>query len=94
MPSARMELSAQSGGVALVPADPWGQLTPAQVFNAADAWALADALYDEFVSMRDARCASRHAVEEARAAFWRAEADAKALAPLGMAWASGDAAGG
>lgn len=92
MPSARMEISQQAGGAALVPVDPWTKMTPAEQFNAADAWALVDALYDDYVTMRDAGCATPDAIEDAKAAFWRADAAAKALAPLGMTWAPQDGA--
>jgi hypothetical protein len=88
MPSARMEISEQAGGAAMVPVDPWARMTPAEQFNAADAWALVDSLYGDWRTMQDAGCASPQAIEDAKAAFWRADAAAKALAPLGMTWAS------
>jgi hypothetical protein len=64
------------------PESPWAQLTPAERFNAEEAWAMADSLYLELEAMKAAHGASERAVAEAQAAFRRAYRAAESLAPL------------
>jgi hypothetical protein len=79
----------------MVPVDTWNDMSEAEKFNAADAWNLVDVLYADYIAMVEAGCASADARHSQYEAYRRAWDTAKALAPMGMTWASrGDADAG
>ncbi len=62
----------------------WDRLTAAERFNAAGYWQTADALYNDWTSMRDGRAATPDDLDRTRAAWQRAWDTAKELAPMGQ----------
>jgi hypothetical protein len=88
--SARVEMEAQDAERRAIEhpraaSSSWDDLSPAARFNARDEWAKADALYFDYEDMAAAGGASPAALDDAYAAWQRAEADARALAPWYLA---------